>query len=437
MTNEERKDFYMNRNIKLFPLYCASTWDVLFVWTITTMFYTNVKGLTYSQAILLDSIQMIFACIMCIPLSKIFDKMKPVKASRIGNLGYIIFLTLVMVGSNFWVFAAAQFFLACAYIIGNIKTTAILNQSLSAVDRDKDYQRVYGKSVSIYYVLESVSAIISTYLFSWNPYASFCTALVVVVLAEIYSLLIKEPPKFQEKNAEINARLTYKERKARQPDSFVKLLSSAFIIILLIYSFLSRGALSMDTTQFRLYLQGLTDSGTMPIWLYGYIFAIMRLVMALSSRYQFKFDLKFGVKSLYIFIFTFLLSIIASACVYIFMPDSVLKIVVIVVLMIITCAIRSPNRIFVTNYMQVCTDKKNYERMYALNTIAEYSGYAVLNAVYAQILDGFADNFAYTNLLYAAILAVPLIVVLIFFSKVLTKKFAQKYTIIKPEYTED
>ena len=94
MTNEERKEYYMNRNVKLYPLYLSITWDVLFVWTMLSLFYTQVKGLSYSQAILLDSVQTLVACAICIPITKWFTKMKPVRASRIGNLGYIGFLLL-------------------------------------------------------------------------------------------------------------------------------------------------------------------------------------------------------------------------------------------------------------------------------------------------------------------------------------------------------
>ena len=35
MTNEERKNFYMNRNIKISPIIIALTWDVVFVWAIS------------------------------------------------------------------------------------------------------------------------------------------------------------------------------------------------------------------------------------------------------------------------------------------------------------------------------------------------------------------------------------------------------------------
>jgi len=88
MTNEKRKDFYMNRNIKLYPLLTALTWDVIFVWTISTMFFTTQKGLSYSQTIALDSILMAFGCLFCVPVQKLFQNVKSTTAIRIGFMGY-------------------------------------------------------------------------------------------------------------------------------------------------------------------------------------------------------------------------------------------------------------------------------------------------------------------------------------------------------------
>ena len=327
--------------------------------------------------------------------------------------------------------------LAFGYCVFIVKNVSILNQSLQAVERDKDYERVYGKGVSLYYVFEAVTAILATYLYSWSPYAPLWGALIIVCIAELYSLLIKEPVKFQTKNVDIKPRLTYKERKARQPDSFKKILASAFVITLLVYAALTRGVMSMDTSQFRLYLNTLTNEGSIPIWMYGYIFAFMRICMAVSSRYQFKFNLKFGVRSLIIFILAYIILTISAGLVFVFMPNSIFKIIIIIALMILTCCIRSPNQIFLNNYLQVCTPTKNYEKMYALRTIGDYLGYACLNAFYAQLLSVFNNNFGYANFVFVGIMTIPLIISLIAFITALTKKFAQKYTIIKEEYTED
>ena len=94
-------------------------------------------------------------------------------------------------------------------------------------------------------------------------------------------------------------------------------------------------------------------------------------------------------------------------------------------------------RIFVNNYMKVFIRKRNTERAYAIRTMVEYLGYAAISAVFAWLLSAFGNNWGITNLVYIGIFAIPLIVAMIFFLRALCKKYAQKYTIIKDEYTND
>ena len=58
--NSEKMESYAKRNVKLGPSLVALTWDVIFVWTISTLYFTQVKNLTNSQVVWLDSILMLF-----------------------------------------------------------------------------------------------------------------------------------------------------------------------------------------------------------------------------------------------------------------------------------------------------------------------------------------------------------------------------------------
>ena len=108
MVDIERKELYMNRNIKLSPSIVALTWDVIFVWTITTLYFTSVKGLTNSQIVWLDSILMLFGCIFCVPVGKLFQNIKSTTAIRIGLFGYAAYLLLCIFGTNYFTFIFAS-----------------------------------------------------------------------------------------------------------------------------------------------------------------------------------------------------------------------------------------------------------------------------------------------------------------------------------------
>lgn len=438
MTNEERKNFYMNRNIKISPSLIALTWDVIFIWTISTLYFTTVKGLSNAQVISLDSILMLFGCLFCVPVGKLFQNVSPIKATRIGLLGYAGYLLICMIGpaGNFFVFVLAQPFLAFGYAVNAVKINSVLNDSLTVVKRDKDYQRIYGKGLSLYYIFECVGAILITYVYNWKPDMVFVCSLGVVLLAMLLTFIYKEPKKFMDKNIEIEIKVE-KLKEIKKPDSFLKILKSSFFILLLVYAFFMRGILSITGSAFKIYLNYLIGGEVIPIWAYGYIYAGSRIVCALSSKYQFKFNLKFGVKSLILFVALTILTFVITGALFIINPTSIWAVVIIVVLSYIMCAIRTPNQIFLNNYMQVCTSKRNVERAYSIRTMVEYLGYALVSSTYAGLLAGFNDNYGITNLVYIGIFTIPLIVSLIAFIRVLCRKYAQKYTVVKDEYTKD
>lgn len=436
MTNEERKEYCMKKNVKRSPLLIALTWDIIFFWTISTLFFTTQKGLTYSQVITLDSIVMLLGCILCVPINRIFQNVSPINATRIGLLGYGGYVLLVIVGKSYPVFIAAQFFLAFGYAIMAVKVNSVLTNSLQVLNREKEYEKVYGNGLSIYYIINCVGSIFITYVYDWNAYIAAWCAFIVVVLAELYTLLFKDASKFQQRNVDLkdDAKVNITKNK---PDGYFKILKSSFFICLLVFMFLMRGVLSITGSSFKIYIQQTIDLGVVPIWLFGYLYAGSRLCAALASRFQFKFNLKFGVKSIIILVVGTIIIFVIPALLYLQNSTSILNITIITIFCYLQMCIYVICRIFVNNYMQVCIRKKNTERAYAIRTMVEYLGYAAISAVFAWLLSAFGNNWGITNLVYIGIFAIPLVVAMIFFLRVLCKKYAEKYTIIKDEYTKD
>lgn len=438
MTNEEKMSNYMQRNVKLYPPLLAFTWDVIFVWTISTMFFTAQKGLSFSQVVLLDSILMGIGCLICIPVSNLLKNVNSVRATQIGSLGYAAYLLLCIFGTNFGTFVFAQFFMAFAYIACGIKGNSILTQSLSLLHKDNDYDKVYGKGMALLYVVEAVGAIGITYVYNWKPYLCYWISFGVVAFVFLYGFLFVPPEKFQKQNIVVQAKdETASAKKVKKENVYLKILKSPFFISLLAFMFMMRGSLSIVNNNFKMYLQQVIDVGLMPAWLFGYIYAIGKLCAALSSKFQFKFNLKFNVRCLIIFAVSTILSFVLPGAIYLLLPTNTTTIVLIVIFSLIQMSILQPCRIFVNNYMQVCISPKDIEQAYSVRTMVEYLGYSLISALYSLLLSTFNDNYGTTSLVFIAIVAVPIIVSMIVFIKFLIKKHAQKYTIIKDEYSQD
>ena len=437
--NEERKNYYMNRNIKLYPFYLAFTWDVVFVWTIIILFYTNVKGLTYSQAIFLDSLLYISAFILSVPVSKLISKVKPLLASQIANLFAIVFLLLVIFGTHYVTFMLAEVCFSVFMIISNIKNSLLLSDSLRLVKRDKEYNRIYGGGLGMYYFIDAICCIFATTIYQFNPYICFIVAIVVMVLIEFLSLLLKEPSKFQESNIDISKKeIDSTKQKSKSKRKYKKkTFWTAFIISMLAYCIFFRGMASIDASVLKIYLQELTDNAVIPLWSFGILYAGYRLSNSLASKFQFKYELKFGVRSLILFAIIGIISIVGTGLIYLFAPLNVVTIIITLLLFYMFSSIRPANHVFIMNYLQVCLTSKDLDKGYTYKNMAEYLGYGLCSSIYSILLGAFNDNFAYSNLVYAGIIIIPLIISLIFFIRALVKKYASKYTVIKKEYVED
>ncbi len=439
MTNEEKMNKYMQRNVKLFPPFLALTWDVVFVWTISTMFFTTQKGLSFSQSVLLDSFLMLFGCIFIIPVANIFKKMNSVKATQIGSLGYAVYLLLCIFGQNFMTFVFAQAFMAFAYALCGLKANLVLTKSLSLLNKDGDYDRVYGKGIALLYVIEAVGAVAITYVYTWQPYLAYWISFGVVLFVFFYGFLLVPPEKFQAQNIVVEAKQEkpLSTNTTKKQNGFIRILKSPFFISLLVYMFMMRGAMSIINTNFKMFLQQAIDIGVIPVFLYGYIYALGKLFAAISSKFQFKFNLKFNVRCVVIFSVSLILSFLFAGIAYLVFPLNIGTIVFIIIMSLVQMCVYQPCRIFVNNYMQVCIPPKDIEQAYSIRIMVEYLGYAIVSAIYSALLAGFGDNYGWTSVVYIAVLALPILASMIWFINMLIKKYTQKYTIIRPEYTDN
>lgn len=432
MTNKEKLDRYMNRNIKLYPAYLSLTWDILFIWTINTMFFTQVKGLTYSQAVSLESILTLFSCIFCLFVVKFMKKVTPIKAMRGASLSALGFLLVTIFATNYFHLVIAQAFLGFTYACGLIKSNFVITQSLNAVNRDKEYQKVYGKGLSGYYVLEAICCIASTYIFDYNPYLVYWLSAGVVLFTFIYSFLFTEPTKYQEKNVQ----LKNVNKKTKEVKTSFKKQTLSFVIMLVIFAFFVRATLGIASSGFRILLQEIISLGKLPLWAFGYIFAGMRIVISLSTKYQFKYDLRYGVKCVIAFISFAILTFALNGLVFMYLPITAFTIVLMIIISYVQNSLRAPLNIFVNNYIKNCVPESKGETIFALRAMMEYLGHSVGALLFSQLL-GINNNYGLANFLFISIMSIPLIIVTILFIKMLIKVYATKRTIIKKEYVED
>lgn len=456
----------LERNVKIFPLYRAFSYDFLFLWTISIM-YLTWKGLSYSQVILLDAIFMLAAFIVQVPVTKIIKKIGRGTSIRISAFCCVAFSVIYLVCSEFGWFVLAYCFYGLSASIKNVCDPEILALSLKKLGKNNEFSKIEGKGSFWHYIFESVAAILSGYMFQYlSPYSPVVGTLICSILLVVTSFMLKDPKdgelideivieKEQKSKEPKRAMLKTSEaisynlasmsaeakiitnkprkRKSKKELSYKALLKDKFIISMMVFCFCFYGIMSVYSSLAKIYYQ---DIGT-KAFMFGYIYFAFKMVTAICSRYQFKYELKHGVRSLIIFAGLTIMAFGLNGILANINPSAVISIIVITLMFIIQNAIRAPYRIFVKNYINVSSEKENLSKVLTLYSMAEYLGFSFITLTVSLVLSLTNNSFGTTNLIITAIIAIPMIVSIIIFIKELIKKYAKRQTIVREDMKDD
>jgi len=416
----------LKRNIKVYPWYRAFAYDFLFFWTISILFLTEVKGLSYSQVILLDSIFMLSAFCLQVPLSKMIRKIGRANSSRIASICSLGFVALVLFGFNFWVFLLANILYGISAAIKNVTDVEILSLSLKKLKRKNDYSRFEGKAMFWYYIFEGVTSIAAGYLYEFvNPYAPVIGTAIFTIIYLVFSFIIKDPLDEEE---DLLEQQHLENRKDREP-SYKTLLKRPFVIWMAIFCFCFFGISSVHQTMSKVYLQNIN----VPAYLFGYIFCGYRLISAIASKFQFKYELKRGVKSLLIFSFMMVFAYICTAIIYTINPDSIISIIIVLSLFASQHIARAIYRITVKNYINTCVSKHSLTRTLTIYSMAEFLGYSLTTLFVSLVMEISGNSYIITNFSLVGLFIIPLSISAIFFIRALIKSYIFRCTTIRKD----
>ena len=149
----------LKKNVKVYPWYRAFAYDFLFLWTISILYLTEIKGFSYSRIILLDSIFMLSAFLLQIPMAKLIKKIGRAHASQLASIASLSFVAIYIFGQNYWLFIIANVLYGLGTCTRNITDVEILSLSLKKLRRKNEYSRLEGKGMFWYYIIEALTAI--------------------------------------------------------------------------------------------------------------------------------------------------------------------------------------------------------------------------------------------------------------------------------------
>ena len=291
--NEKNLIQIRKRNMKLYPTYKTLSWDYIFFYTINFLFLTQVKGITPADIVLIDSFYYLFAVFSQIPATFIIEFLGKKNSIVLANVLNCLYMVLIMTSHNLFNLVVAEILSALAFAIKESAEPSLLNESIPvSSQKDRIFAKISSKGLSMYYVINAVSKIISGILYEFNPYIPIILSLSTLIFVTIMSLFFIEPIE-KEKTKEKERKEVFKQFTDLR-EAFKYVLKSERLKSLLLFSAIMLGLISILTNYEVSLLEDLNVSAKY----LGIIFAVLSIISAFAAKNQEKFHNKFTNKSL-------------------------------------------------------------------------------------------------------------------------------------------
>ena len=291
------------RNMKLFPLYRAISFDYLFFYTINFLFLTQIKNISPSAVVLEDAFYSLFIIIFQIPAALLIDIIGRKKSMLLGNLSNVVYILLVLFSDSLFDLIIAEIFASIAFSLKDVSDLSLLNESIpQASTKSRIFAKLTSKGLSGYFVLNSISLMISGFLYTINGYLPIIISLCIVILSFLISTAfidpisenIKENNDKLKKSKKDKVKETFKTSVQDLINSFKYILSSKRLRSLILFSSIMYGVITVLAS----YQVSLLEEIGLPASVIGIIVAFLEITASISSKKQEQFHNKFRNKSL-------------------------------------------------------------------------------------------------------------------------------------------
>ena len=287
---EKEKIQMRKRNMRLFPIYRMLSWDYLFFYTTNFLFLTQIKGISASDVVLIDSFYAIFGIIMQLPATFIIEYLGRKKSMVLASICNCLYMLVVMFSNNLFNLITAEILSSLAYGIKETADPALLNESIPPTkSKSRIFAKINQKGISNYYIINAISTICAGIFYDINPYIPITLSLIINVIITMISINFIEP---QEKKKKHNIQKYNQINEIK--DSFTFILKSERLKALILFSAITVGVISI-LVNYEISLLEDFDISAKYLCL---IFAIMGIISGITTKKQEQYHNRYKNKSL-------------------------------------------------------------------------------------------------------------------------------------------
>ena len=167
MEQTEREKIELSN--KIHPYFAGFTCDLLFWFSINTIFLTIVKKFNASQISIISGVAIFLTIILQRPALRIIKKIGNIKSVRLGLFLLLISAIIITFGKSFEIILFGHVIYHLAFFFTGMNSV-ILKRNLKATNREKDFAKLQGKISIIYSVITMIISFISGFIFNINNY---------------------------------------------------------------------------------------------------------------------------------------------------------------------------------------------------------------------------------------------------------------------------
>ena len=391
----------LSNNIRLYPVYCLFGWDLLFYYSIATLFLVTIKEISVSQIVLIDSIAALAVVVFQIPVRIIASRFTNPKNIQIGLFCWIISMLLIMISPNIMFIVVGRMFFSLGSCFKANSEVSILHEPLNKLRKPNWFTIVFGKGLSSYMYVNAVGAVFAGILFSINPYIPMAITIICLTIAFATALKFEETAKLKKK-------LTVFESIYELKKGIKHIGSSRRLKMLFLYTLSYFSIIGITTSYVGVYLN---ESNINPI-VFSLIYTVLSLTQGICSKLEYKIENKFKKKTLTVFSITHVVTFILVGLVGIITRN----IFIVVVLFVVQYGLAILDRVARNKYITNFTSSGIRESILSINSTIEYFSKFIGLLFASYLLKHFNINISYL------ILGVLYLIVMLIVTKTMRNK---------------
>ncbi len=231
----------MNESVKinkrkalLFSIYRGLTADWFFIYAIDSIFYSEVKMMSFSQISLIATIASLSYILVCLPTVRLVRKIGTVRSTQLGTA--LLLISAVMMVFDPIVIYISQLVFMLGVALKNSSDSKILKDNLKMYGLSKDYTKYSGISKFIWTFVNAFSTILSGFMFDFWPYSPIVASCIVMFIMLVLSFFVKNEKEAFKKTNNLPAHTVKLEKF-----EFIKLFKYKTTWLLLFFSIIFYG----------------------------------------------------------------------------------------------------------------------------------------------------------------------------------------------------